>query len=124
MDDFLVVGVIQGLADGKNDFNRALHGQQRVRVAMLFKGVLLDMLHGDIAIGVVGARIIDGYDIGVIQASGRLGFDEKFLAFVVWIGLGYFQGHLATDVGVDPQINDGIAALAEFAGNLVAVNGF
>ena len=68
MYDALLVSVLQGVADRENDTHGTIRREDSVRVATAFKGIALDILHGDIAIVPMNPGIIYRHNVGVIQA--------------------------------------------------------
>ena len=120
----LVMGIIQGLADGEDRFHHLGQGEQLLGMAVRFQGLSGEVLHGDVAILIVQAGVVDRHDIGMVQATGGLGFDEKVHPFLVRGRPGDLDRHLAVDERVPSQVDHGRAPLAEFFRDLVPADLF
>ena len=94
----------------------------RIGADQLVQRLALDALHHNIRRAVVVAQIVDGNDIGVVEAAGPAALLVEAGQHIVVAGeaLGEgLDGHLAADLLVDAAIDDAHAAAAEHVDDLV-----
>ncbi len=87
-----------------------------------FKVLAVDVLHDDILGGAILADIMDGDDIGMLQAGGGIGFLAEATQKIFVVGEAFMQ-HLYGDDPAEQQIlaavDDGHAAAADAVEELI-----
>jgi hypothetical protein len=122
MDDALLVGVLDGLADGDEQL-QAFADCEPVGVAILRDGQALDQFHDEIgASGVRGAGVEDLGDVGVVHQRQRLALRPEAGDHLLGVHalLDDLERHLAADgLALFGEIDDAHAAVAQDADQLV-----
>lgn len=122
MDDAGGVGGVESGGDLAKDFEA---GGERVTFGvegeLVVEGFAFDELHGDDIEAVDGIVLIDGYDVGVIEGRGGVGFTGKAAAVVGRdeAAGNYFEGDGAAELLVGGFVDGPHAAFAKLAGDLV-----
>ena len=80
-----------------------------------------DVLHGDVRAAVLVADVVNGDDVGVAQASRRPGLSRESVAgvLVLEIRAKHLDGDEPVNGGIEGQIEDTHAALADAVSNLI-----
>ena len=122
VDDALLMGVLDRVADGDEQF-QTLAGGQVVVVAVLREGDAIDQLHHEVRPARLrGARIVDFGDVGVIhdRQGLLLGCKARDHLAGIHARLDDLQGHLAPDrLLLEGHVDDAHAAFADFLVELV-----
>jgi hypothetical protein len=120
---FLVPRIFERGGDAEDDFQRGGFGQRAFAVHPFLERFAVDEFHG-VVVEVVGfACVVDGDDVGVLEAGGGFGFAQKTVG-VFGVGGKFgredFEGDDAVEGGLARAIHCAHAAFADFFENLEA----
>jgi len=106
---------------------------RRVRQALAFledllQRAALEQLHRDVGDALVHADVVDGDDVGVVEAAGRARLAQEALAHLVHdvgrqVGQQRLDGHLALDERVDRPVHGAHRAAPELTEDPVTAEG-
>ncbi|MNV62593.1 hypothetical protein D3C71_1551440 [compost metagenome] len=69
--------IVQRIGDPCSNREHGGDGQQRIGTACMGQVTAFEKLHGNVGKVALFARVKNRHDVGVLQASGRLGFPKK-----------------------------------------------
>jgi hypothetical protein len=117
--DAALVGVLDGVGDGGDHPGRSLGGNRPLMLLdPLGEGDARAVGRDDVGDAVGHARLEDGDDVGVIEASGKAALPLE--AGRIGPGEGDLEGHVAMQPGVEGEVDDAAVAVADLAADLEA----
>ncbi len=123
MEDAGPVGLRQSVSDLDGVLQRLGRAQAPGR-NQLVEGLSLDALHHDEVHALLGADVVDGDDVGMVEGTGRPSFlDKALLAAQIGdlVGRQDFDRHRAVEVHIASLVDHPHAALAELRFDPVVV---
>jgi hypothetical protein len=121
MDDARLVRVLEGLTDLEGDADGVLEGNA-LPLHTVLERLALDIFHGDEALALIGARLVDLADEGMVEGRRRSGFADEPLLHSRVVGelLGQeLQGDVPFEDRVAREIDLAHAAAADETDDLV-----
>ena len=125
MDDALPISRIECHAALEDDADDAVHGQQLVDAAMLFKAETVDVLHRQIGVIILDNGVVDLHDVRVIHPARDHAFILEELAHAARHGRAvlaetdHLDRDLTAGLGIVTEINRRRRPLAELANDAV-----
>ncbi len=103
VNDPLLVGVVEALADLDHDRQLVLDQQALAGGDQLAQFAALQEFHDDVELALLLTHVVDGHDVGVVEAGTGLGLAEEsradFLGDVDVVG-DDLEGHQTVQLGV------------------------